>query len=67
MAIATSSVVLELAAKELTTVTAQHPFLFELGPMEGRKALDDLQSVLGDVPGIDEEWIIASGLANRGR
>ena len=44
MAIATSSVVLELAAKELTTVTAQHPFLFELGPIEGRKALDEVQS-----------------------
>jgi acetyl esterase/lipase len=61
MPIATSGVVLEPAAKELTTVTAQHPFLFELGATEGRKALVDLQSAPGDVPAIDEEWIIAAG------
>ena len=47
MAVATSSIVLEPAAKELTRQTANHPFLFELGPEEGRKALDDLQSAKG--------------------
>ena len=61
MSLATSGVVLEPAAQELTTDTAQHPFLFELSPPEGRKALDDLQSAPGDLPTIDEEWIMASG------
>ena len=49
MAVTTSSIVLEPAAKELTRQTANHPFLFELGPEEGRKALDDLQSAPGEM------------------
>jgi len=61
MAVATSSIVLEPAAKELTRQTANHPFLFELGPEEGRKALDDLQSTPGEMPAIDEEWITVAG------
>jgi acetyl esterase len=58
---AQSSTVLEPAAKELTDQTANHPFLFELGPAEGRKALDDLQSSPDDIPAVDEEWITVAG------
>jgi acetyl esterase/lipase len=61
MAVAISSTVLESAAKELTEQTANHPFLFELGPVEGRKALDDLQSAPVDMPAIEEEWITVAG------
>src|SRR5690242_16443823 len=62
MAIATHSVVLEPEAEDLTQATANHPFLFELGPAKGRKALDDLQSGPVDMPAIDEEWItVADG------
>ena len=62
MAIATtSSVVLEPAAQELTRATANHPFLFELGPAKGRRALDDLQSAPVAAPAIDEEWITVAG------
>jgi acetyl esterase len=51
MAIAANSVVLKPAAQEL-------PFLFELGPDEGRTTLDDLQA--GDVaqPAVDDEWTL---------
>jgi acetyl esterase/lipase len=40
----TTSVVLEPAAKEFAEATAAPPFLFDLGPVEGRKAVDEVQS-----------------------
>ncbi|HUA48947.1 MAG TPA: alpha/beta hydrolase [Solirubrobacteraceae bacterium] len=43
-----TTVVLEPAAQALVEATSHHPFLFELPPDEGRKALEQLQS--GDVP-----------------
>jgi acetyl esterase len=40
----TTPVVLEPAAKEFAEATADPPFLFDLGPVEGRKAVDEVQS-----------------------
>lgn len=40
----TTPVVLEPAAKEFADATAAPPFLFDLGPVEGRKAVDEAQS-----------------------
>ena len=53
--------VLEPAAAEFAAATANPPYLFDLGPAEGRKAVDEVQS--GDIakPQVDEEWITVTG------
>jgi acetyl esterase len=53
--------VLEPAAQAFVEATANPPFLFELPPAEGRKAVDDVQS--GEIAklAIDEEWITVPG------
>ncbi|MFC1435585.1 alpha/beta hydrolase [Streptacidiphilus sp. N1-3] len=53
--------VLEQAAAEFAAATANPPYLFDLGPAEGRKAVDEVQS--GDIakPAVDEEWTTVSG------
>lgn len=53
--------VLEPAAQAFADATANPPYLFDLGPVEGRKAVDEVQS--GDIakPAVDEEWITVSG------
>ena len=53
--------VLEPAAADFARATDQRPFLFELPPEEGRKAVNEVQS--GDVPrpAVDEEWITVEG------
>jgi acetyl esterase/lipase len=43
-----SSPVLEPAAQEFANATAKPPFLFDIGPVEGRKVVDEVQA--GDVP-----------------
>jgi acetyl esterase len=50
-----ATVVLEPAAQEFAAATANPPFLYDLGPVEGRKAVDLVQS--GDVakPDVDIE------------
>ncbi|MGW0916302.1 alpha/beta hydrolase [Streptomyces sp. NPDC002784] len=53
--------VLEPAATAFAQATANPPFLFELTPAEGRKAVDEVQSGEIDKPAIDEEWITVSG------
>ncbi|OIK28270.1 alpha/beta hydrolase [Streptomyces malaysiense] len=60
-AVAPPQPVLEPAAAEFAAATAKPPFLFDLPPAEGRKAVDEVQS--GDVgkPAVDEEWITVSG------
>ncbi|MDX3660505.1 alpha/beta hydrolase [Streptomyces sp. ID05-26A] len=57
--------VLEPAAAEFAAATAQPPFLFDLAPEEGRKAVDEVQS--GDVakPEVDEEWVSLDGFKVR--
>ncbi|NUR03941.1 MAG: alpha/beta hydrolase [Streptomyces sp.] len=53
--------VLEPAAQAFVEATANPPYLFDLGPAEGRKAVDEVQS--GDIekPAVDEEWIAVPG------
>lgn len=49
--------VLEPAAAEFAAATATAPFLFDLGPAEGRRTVDEVQS--GDVakPAVEDEWV----------
>ncbi|MFJ6080218.1 alpha/beta hydrolase [Streptomyces sp. NPDC092369] len=53
--------VLEPAAQAFAEATANPPYLFDLAPAEGRKAVDEVQS--GDIakPDVDEEWITVEG------
>ncbi|MEV5348307.1 alpha/beta hydrolase [Streptomyces achromogenes] len=53
--------VLEPAAAAFAEATARPPYLFDLPPAEGRKAVDDVQS--GDIAksDVDEEWITVPG------
>ncbi|MFJ7299316.1 alpha/beta hydrolase [Streptomyces sp. NPDC099088] len=53
--------VLEPAAAAFAEATARPPYLFDLAPAEGRKAVDEVQG--GDIakPAVDEEWITVSG------
>ncbi|MGI5289884.1 alpha/beta hydrolase [Nonomuraea polychroma] len=53
--------VLEPAARAFAEATAQPPFLFQLLPSEGRKAVDDVQSGPIDKPAVDEEWVTIPG------
>src|SRR6266851_203614 len=54
--------VLEPAAPEFAAATANPPYLFDLGPADGRKAVDEAQS--GDItkPGVSEEWVTIPSL-----
>ncbi|MGW2180455.1 alpha/beta hydrolase [Streptomyces sp. NPDC001732] len=53
--------VLEPAAAAFAEATANPPYLFDLPPAEGRKAVDEVQSGKTDKPAIDEEWITVPG------
>ncbi|WP_022929188.1 alpha/beta hydrolase [Patulibacter americanus] len=55
--------VLEPAAQAFAEATANPPYLNDLGPIEGRKTVDEVQS--GDVykPSVDEDWVTLSGTA----
>ncbi|MFD9096667.1 alpha/beta hydrolase [Streptomyces collinus] len=53
--------VLEPAAAEFARATANPPYLFDLPPAEGRKAVDEVQSGAIEKPAVDEEWITVSG------
>ncbi|HJQ06959.1 MAG TPA: alpha/beta hydrolase [Nocardioides sp.] len=57
-----SQPVLEPAAAEFAAATADPPYLFDLGPVEGRKAVNDVQSGDGvEKPAVDEEWVEIGG------
>ncbi|WP_042371495.1 alpha/beta hydrolase [Streptacidiphilus neutrinimicus] len=56
-----STPILEQAAADFAAATAKPPFLFDLGPAEGRKAVDEVQSGEIDKPAVDEEWITVTG------
>jgi acetyl esterase len=60
-AIAVGVPVLESAAQAFAEATANPPFLPDLGPVEARKVLDDVQS--GDIakPQVDETWVKVPG------
>ncbi|GAQ61949.1 alpha/beta hydrolase [Streptomyces scabiei] len=53
--------VLEPAAAAFAEATANPPFLFQLPPAEGRKAVDEVQSGAIAKPEIDEEWVTVPG------
>ena len=53
--------VLEQAAADFAAATANPPYLFDLGPVEGRKAVDEVQSGEIAKPAVDEEWITVPG------
>jgi acetyl esterase/lipase len=53
--------VLEAEAKAFAEATANPPYLFDLGPIEGRKAVDEVQSGEIAKPDVDEEWITVPG------
>ncbi|MFV5991888.1 alpha/beta hydrolase [Streptomyces sp. NPDC056231] len=53
--------VLEPAAAAFAEATANPPYLFDLPPAEGRKAVDEVQSGEIGKPRVDEEWITVPG------
>jgi acetyl esterase len=53
--------VLEPAAQSFVEATANPPYLFDLGPVEGRKTVDEVQSGEITKPDVDEEWITVQG------
>jgi acetyl esterase len=53
--------VLETAAAEFAAATAKPPYLFDLGPVEGRKTVDEVQSGEIAKPAVDEEWVTVPG------
>ena len=53
--------VLEPAAAAFAEATANPPYLFDLGPQEGRKAVDEVQSGEIGKPEITEEWVTVQG------
>ncbi len=53
--------VLEPAAQAFVEATANPPVLADLGPVEGRKAVDQVQSGEIAKPEIDEEWVTITG------
>ena len=57
-----SKPVLEPAAAEFAAATANPPYLFDLGPAEGRAAVNQVQSGEGvEKPDVDEEWVTVEG------
>ncbi|MFJ3669527.1 alpha/beta hydrolase [Streptomyces sp. NPDC090106] len=53
--------VLEPAAQAFVEATANPPYLFDLAPADGRKAVDEVQSGEIDKPAVDEEWVTVAG------
>ncbi|TQM26470.1 alpha/beta hydrolase [Nocardia bhagyanarayanae] len=52
---------LEPAAQEFVDATSEPPFLYQLPPEEGRKAVDGVQDSPIFKPEIDEEWTTVEG------
>ncbi|MGW5249032.1 alpha/beta hydrolase [Streptomyces sp. NPDC004129] len=57
----TTRPVLEPAAAAFAEATANPPYLFDLGPVEGRKTVDEVQSGEITKPEIAEEWVTVPG------
>jgi acetyl esterase len=55
------SPVLEPAAAAFAEATANPPYLFDLGPTDGRKVVDDVQSGPVTQPDVVEEWVTVQG------
>src|SRR5215470_4910943 len=59
---------LEPTAQAFARATSDPPFIYQLGPAEGRRAVEAAQSGPVDLPDIDEEWIdIHGGPTGRAR
>ncbi|WP_328773559.1 alpha/beta hydrolase [Streptomyces sp. NBC_00286] len=58
---ATPRPVLEPAALSFAEATANPPYLFDLGPADGRKLVDEVQSAEAVMPAVDEEWVVVPG------
>ncbi|PYC99878.1 alpha/beta hydrolase [Microbacterium esteraromaticum] len=55
------NVALEPAAQAFVDATAHPPFLYQLSPEDGRKAVDGVQDQPIWKPEVDEEWITVAG------
>lgn len=55
------NIALEPAAQAFVDATANPPFLYQLAPEEGRKAVDGVQDEPIWKPEVDEEWITVEG------
>jgi acetyl esterase/lipase len=55
------NIALEPAAQAFVDATANPPFLYQLTPEEGRKAVDGVQDEAIWKPEVDEEWITVEG------
>jgi acetyl esterase len=53
--------VLEPAAAAFAEATAKPPYLFDLGPVEGRRAVDEVQAGAVDKPEVGDEWVTVQG------
>jgi acetyl esterase/lipase len=53
--------ILEPAAAEFAAATANPPYLFDLGPVEGRKAVDEVQSGEVAKAAVEQEWVTVPG------
>src|SRR2546423_1210860 len=53
--------VLEPAAQAFAEATANPPYLFDLGPVEGRKTVDEVQWGEIAAPRVEGGWIAVSG------
>jgi acetyl esterase len=53
--------VLEPAAQAFADATSKPPFLADLPPAEGRKAVDEVQSGEIAKPAVDDEWLTVEG------
>jgi acetyl esterase len=56
-----TGIVLEREAEEFAKATAAPPYLFDLGPIKGREAVDQVQSSAIDKPDVDVEDIRVPG------
>ncbi len=56
-----NEVVLEPQAADFAAATADPPYLFDLGPTEGRKTVDEVQSGAITKPAVDDEWLAVEG------
>jgi acetyl esterase len=54
---ATSTIVLEPAARQVADAFSKPPFLFQMTPADARKVLDDAQAAPIEKLPVDEEWI----------
>jgi acetyl esterase/lipase len=53
--------VLETPAAAFAEATGTPPFLFQLPPAEGRRAVEEVQSGEIELPAVDEEWVSVPG------